>query len=75
MRYAIANEANKYLSLYGWRDQAQAALLFRTKEDAEQHATTLPQKGLSVVPVIEAVPGAPPDGTTRIFGIKAKENV
>jgi len=75
MQYAIVNEAGKFFSTYGWRGNSQGAMLFRTKEDAEQHAATLPHGTLKAVPVIEAIPGAPPEGTTQIFGIKAKANV
>jgi hypothetical protein len=75
MQYAIVNEAGKFFSMYGWRGNSQGAMLFRTKEEAEQNAATLPHQNLKAVGVLEAVPGAPPDGMTQIFGIKAKPNV
>lgn len=75
MQHAIVNAQGKYLSPFGWAQKAHAAMVFRTKEDAEQHAATLPHSTLKAVPVIEATPGAPPEGTTQIFGIKAKANV
>ena len=75
MPHAIVNAQGKYLSPFGWAQKAHAAMVFRTKEEAEQNAATLPHQNLKAVGVLEAVPGAPPDGMTQIFGIKAKPNV
>jgi hypothetical protein len=50
-------------------------MLFRTPGEAQAYALTMDAGVLETVPVIDAPPGTPPDGTTQIFGVKAKPNV
>jgi hypothetical protein len=75
MPHAIVNAQGKYLSLFGWADKPHAAMVFRTAQEAHAYALTMDAGVLDTVPVIDAPPGTPPDGTTQIFGYKAKPDV
>jgi len=72
MPHAIVNAQGKYLSLFGWKEKPHAAMTFRTAQEAKAYALTMDAGVLDTVPVIDAPPGTPPDGTTQIFGYKEK---
>lgn len=69
MPFVLTRPGGGYLALHGWTKNKAAAMEFRTKEDAQDHARTNDMIGaLAEVVVPPTPPGMDPNGAAGIFG-------
>ena len=71
MPYVLTRPGGGYFTLHGWTKNKAAAMEFRTKDDALDHARTNDMTGvLAELVTPSAPPGVDPNGAAAIFGYR-----
>lgn len=71
MAHVLTRPGGGYLALHGWTKNKAAAMQFRGKEDALEHARTNDMIGALAELVVEPLPpGVDTNGAASIFGYR-----